>query len=450
MLHPRSDRHTTSVAPRSPAKINRKPRRLEFTVSLTKQTLAPPINRDQTATPQNALFARRANITQAAAPHFQLSTVNFQLVRRARTTNHHSPITAHKSPFLPALLDTKGHFRLNNNSRNSFKTNGCANSYLIQTAQTHNVVFPTIRRPSSAAARTAFPALARDGYLSTIGPFHPPFALATLLDLFRATWETHGPQEFAGLSSRALAGRCGGPRNCACARNSCSPSSPSSRDSPPPRFGSSVTPPKNKCKNRSSRIRAIPYSPSRICAPNARSQLNRSAELFATLPAMKAMMADEKLRNIQDASEEIWRSGDAQLFALADWKGQILALHTVTPGFPRSAAQQMMSNATAPATTAAGGLARDIYTKSHRARFTWARHLRNCVWGLSWSGVKLIRAWRRCRADRAVPGRVPLWRSAGGEFPFDAGRRHGRKRADRLSNARKNSTWRTKPISPAP
>ena len=57
-------------------------------------------------------------------------------------------------------------------------------------------------------------------------------------------------------------------------------------------------------------------------------------------------MADEKPGNIQDASEEIWRSGDAELFALADWKGQILALHTVTPGFPRSAAQQMMSNAT--------------------------------------------------------------------------------------------------------
>lgn len=77
-------------------------------------------------------------------------------------------------------------------------------------------------------------------------------------------------------------------------------------------------------------------------------ELNRSAELFATLPAVKQLMADENPAKIQDASEVIWRSGDAQLFALADWKGQILALHTVTPGFPRSAAQQMMSNTTGP------------------------------------------------------------------------------------------------------
>src|SRR5579863_5992811 len=77
-------------------------------------------------------------------------------------------------------------------------------------------------------------------------------------------------------------------------------------------------------------------------------ELNRSAEIFATLPAVKELMADGNPSQIQDASEEIWRSGDAELFALADWKGQILALHTVTPGFPRSAAQKMMSNATGP------------------------------------------------------------------------------------------------------
>jgi signal transduction histidine kinase/CheY-like chemotaxis protein len=73
-------------------------------------------------------------------------------------------------------------------------------------------------------------------------------------------------------------------------------------------------------------------------------ELNRSADVFATLPAVKELMADENPAKMQDASEEIWRSGDAELFALADWKGQILALHTVTPGFPRNAAQEMMSH----------------------------------------------------------------------------------------------------------
>src|SRR5580658_4296107 len=47
-------------------------------------------------------------------------------------------------------------------------------------------------------------------------------------------------------------------------------------------------------------------------------QLNRSADVFATLPAVKELMADENLSSIQNASEEIWRSGDAELFALAD------------------------------------------------------------------------------------------------------------------------------------
>jgi signal transduction histidine kinase/CheY-like chemotaxis protein len=77
-------------------------------------------------------------------------------------------------------------------------------------------------------------------------------------------------------------------------------------------------------------------------------ELNRSADVFATLPAIKQLMADDDPANIQAASEEIWRSGDTELFALADWKGQILALHTVTPGFPQSAAQEMMTKSSAP------------------------------------------------------------------------------------------------------
>ena len=47
-------------------------------------------------------------------------------------------------------------------------------------------------------------------------------------------------------------------------------------------------------------------------------QLERTAELLATLPALKAMMADAKIPSIQDASEQMWRSGDTELFALAD------------------------------------------------------------------------------------------------------------------------------------
>ncbi len=73
-------------------------------------------------------------------------------------------------------------------------------------------------------------------------------------------------------------------------------------------------------------------------------QLERSAELLATLPALKFMMADEKIAGIQDASEPLWRSGDAELFALADWSGKIVALHTLVPGFPRKAAEQILAH----------------------------------------------------------------------------------------------------------
>jgi len=73
-------------------------------------------------------------------------------------------------------------------------------------------------------------------------------------------------------------------------------------------------------------------------------QLEHNAELLATLPALKEMMADEKLSKLQDASEPIWRSGDAELFALADWTGKIVALHTLVPGFPREAAEKALAH----------------------------------------------------------------------------------------------------------
>jgi len=73
-------------------------------------------------------------------------------------------------------------------------------------------------------------------------------------------------------------------------------------------------------------------------------QLERTAELLATLPALKEMMADEQLSGMQDASEQMWRSGDTELFALADWTGKIVALHTLASGFPREAAEKALAH----------------------------------------------------------------------------------------------------------
>jgi len=77
-------------------------------------------------------------------------------------------------------------------------------------------------------------------------------------------------------------------------------------------------------------------------------ELNRQAELLATLPSVKALMSEDTSTASQDAavddpSEEIWRSGGYDLFALADWKGKIVALHTAAPGFSEDAAEKMFS-----------------------------------------------------------------------------------------------------------
>jgi signal transduction histidine kinase/ActR/RegA family two-component response regulator len=72
--------------------------------------------------------------------------------------------------------------------------------------------------------------------------------------------------------------------------------------------------------------------------------LVRQAEMLATLPSVKALMASEDSTDIQSASEEVWRSGNADLFAISNWSGKIVALHTSTPGFPTSAAEEMFSH----------------------------------------------------------------------------------------------------------
>ncbi len=59
----------------------------------------------------------------------------------------------------------------------------------------------------------------------------------------------------------------------------------------------------------------------------------RSAALLATLPPLKAVMASQHAVTIQDASKTFWKLVDSQLFVLADSQGNLLALHTASPGF---------------------------------------------------------------------------------------------------------------------
>ena len=72
------------------------------------------------------------------------------------------------------------------------------------------------------------------------------------------------------------------------------------------------------------------------------STLERSAALLASLPTLKALMTSEHVATIQDASAEFWQLVGSQLFVLADRSGSVVALHTATPGFAQSEAQEEM------------------------------------------------------------------------------------------------------------
>lgn len=56
--------------------------------------------------------------------------------------------------------------------------------------------------------------------------------------------------------------------------------------------------------------------------------LNRSAELLADLPTVRATMTSQHMATIQDASERTWRLSGSDLLALADSAGEIMAIHT--------------------------------------------------------------------------------------------------------------------------
>ena len=66
--------------------------------------------------------------------------------------------------------------------------------------------------------------------------------------------------------------------------------------------------------------------------------LSHKADLLATLAAMR----NEDASVIKEPSEDPWQSEDCNLFALADRKGKIVALHTTQPGFDIPTAQAML------------------------------------------------------------------------------------------------------------
>jgi signal transduction histidine kinase/ActR/RegA family two-component response regulator len=66
--------------------------------------------------------------------------------------------------------------------------------------------------------------------------------------------------------------------------------------------------------------------------------LSRKADLLASL----AYLRDGDASAIEDAGEDPWQSDDCNLFVLADQRGNIVALHSTSPAFPLSSAQDMV------------------------------------------------------------------------------------------------------------
>ncbi|HEV2697764.1 MAG TPA: ATP-binding protein [Terriglobales bacterium] len=73
--------------------------------------------------------------------------------------------------------------------------------------------------------------------------------------------------------------------------------------------------------------------------------LSHSADLLADLPNLRALMTTHDEATIQDGSEPLWRLAGSELFVLADREGNVVALHTNTPGFTREMAQVSLTSA---------------------------------------------------------------------------------------------------------
>jgi signal transduction histidine kinase len=75
--------------------------------------------------------------------------------------------------------------------------------------------------------------------------------------------------------------------------------------------------------------------------------LSHSADLLADLPNLRALMTTHDEATIEDGSAPLWKLAGSDLFVLADRNGNVVALHTNTPGFTREMAQQSLTTSLA-------------------------------------------------------------------------------------------------------
>jgi signal transduction histidine kinase len=71
--------------------------------------------------------------------------------------------------------------------------------------------------------------------------------------------------------------------------------------------------------------------------------LSHSADLLADLPNLRALMTTHDEATIEDGSAPLWKLAGSDLFVLADRNGNVVALHTNSPGFTREMAQASLT-----------------------------------------------------------------------------------------------------------
>jgi len=72
--------------------------------------------------------------------------------------------------------------------------------------------------------------------------------------------------------------------------------------------------------------------------------LSHSADLLADLPNLRALMTTHDEATIEDGSVPLWKLAGSDLFVLADRNGNVVALHTNSPGFTREMAQASLTS----------------------------------------------------------------------------------------------------------
>jgi signal transduction histidine kinase len=70
------------------------------------------------------------------------------------------------------------------------------------------------------------------------------------------------------------------------------------------------------------------------------TMLTSDVALLADLPITRAIMTSPDPVTIQDASQSVWEIANNDLFVMVDRRGNVVALHTKTPGFTRQAAEK--------------------------------------------------------------------------------------------------------------